>query len=160
MPQFIMNDMNTPEFAALDEFTRGYIQALFFTNCEGSLFDGTFDPENNSSLPNEAGFSDLDPDALKRIIADCARFQDENASDLEEAYAARDGLAMAYEAENAGMDFWYSRCGHGVGYWDRGLGDVGDRLDKATKAYGERWVNWEAIDGAEAGEPQGIVHMD
>lgn len=36
-----------------------------------------------------------------------------------------------------GHDFWLTRNGHGAGFWDRGLGQRGDRLTKATKPYGE-----------------------
>ena len=38
-----------------------------------------------------------------------------------------------YGIEQAGRDFWFSRNGQGVGFWDRGLGDV----DVAAKIYGE-----------------------
>lgn len=34
MPQFIMEGSTAPDFTALDEFTRGYIEAIFFTDAE------------------------------------------------------------------------------------------------------------------------------
>lgn len=36
----------------------------------------------------------------------------------------------------AGIDFWLTRNGHGAGFWDRGLGDVGTRLTCAAHNYG------------------------
>jgi hypothetical protein len=39
-------------------------------------------------------------------------------------------------AEQAGHDFWLTRCGHGVGFWDRGLGDAGDRLTERCDVWG------------------------
>lgn len=35
-----------------------------------------------------------------------------------------------------GHDFILTRNGHGAGFWDRGLGDRGDRLSDAAKVYG------------------------
>lgn len=43
-------------------------------------------------------------------------------------------------AEQIGHDFWLTRNRHGVGFWDRGLGDVGERLTKAAHAYGEQYL--------------------
>jgi hypothetical protein len=43
-------------------------------------------------------------------------------------------------AARAGHDFWLTRNGHGAGFWDRGLGDLGERLSKAAKVYGEVYL--------------------
>lgn len=42
--------------------------------------------------------------------------------------------------EQIGHDFWLTRNGHGAGFWDRGLGDIGDKLTDACKAFGEVWL--------------------
>lgn len=95
----------------LDAFTQGYIEALFFTSDEelrsrvGAIEDGRAD--------DPYGFSDLAPETLERIMTDCAAFQRDNAATLEEAYR-RD-----YDAAQAGRDYWFTRNGHGVGFWDR-----------------------------------------
>lgn len=143
MPQFVMNESDDPDFTSLDEFTQGYIQALFFTECEGSIWDGSFDPENGSQLPDEAGFLNLTPETLERIKTDCASFQEANAENLKKALGHKLHNGNHYDSEQAGMDFWYCRHGHGVGYWDRGLGDVGEELSKAARACGETYVYWE-----------------
>lgn len=39
--------------------------------------------------------------------------------------------------ESAGHDFVLTRNHHGVGFWDRGYGDKGDRLTEAAHAYGD-----------------------
>lgn len=39
-------------------------------------------------------------------------------------------------SEQAGHDFYLTRNGHGAGFWDRGLGDLGDRLTAAAEVYG------------------------
>lgn len=126
MPEFIL-DTGTVEtaraFAALDSFTQGYIEALFFTDeeqlCEESGREMPAVAFNMATMESRfvggdsPGFADLAPETLARIVADCAAFQATHAALLEEAYG-RD-----YEADQAGRDFWYTRNGHGVGYWDR-----------------------------------------
>lgn len=43
-------------------------------------------------------------------------------------------------AERAGHDFWLTRNRHGAGFWDRGLGALGDRLTDAAHAFGEVYL--------------------
>lgn len=35
-----------------------------------------------------------------------------------------------------GHDFYLTREGHGAGFWDRGLGELGDYLTRVAKSYG------------------------
>jgi hypothetical protein len=35
-----------------------------------------------------------------------------------------------------GHNFWLTRNGHGTGFWDRGLGDIGNELSNLAKSYG------------------------
>lgn len=39
--------------------------------------------------------------------------------------------------EMMGHDFWLTRNRHGTGFWDRGLGELGDQLTKWAQTYGE-----------------------
>lgn len=39
-----------------------------------------------------------------------------------------------------GHDFALTRNGHGAGFWDRGYGEVGERLTESAKVYGEHSV--------------------
>ncbi len=138
MPEFFLDGMETPEFRALDSFTQGYIQAAFFSS---GAADGTtrktWNPETDASLPGDVGFEDLAPSALEEMIRDCTAFQEAHKADIEtwEPYRAN---GDAYE--QAGLDFWYTRNGHGVGFWESGRGWSGeaqDRLDAAARAAGQ-----------------------
>jgi len=93
------------QWSDLSDFAQGYIEALFFTwpDDEGDFIGGITSP----------AFGDLASETLRTIVADCETFERENAATLESAYA-RD-----YDASQAGRDFWFTRCGHGVGFWDR-----------------------------------------
>jgi hypothetical protein len=73
----------------------------------------------------------------EKLHADCKDFIKSNAADLL-AYKEQKSHAPEYDSfECAGHDFWLTRHGHGVGFWDRGLGELGERLSKASKTYSE-----------------------
>jgi hypothetical protein len=95
-----------------DTFTRAYFEAMEWTDCHN----------DNEELLNADGWSD---ELIASSEADCADFQEANADDLADL-----------DMEQAGIDFWLTRNRHGAGFWDRGLGDVGDRLTDAAHAYG------------------------
>lgn len=107
----------------LDAFTQGYVEALFFTESGG---------EADGKEIGDAGFADLDPDALAKILADCAKFQDSRAwVDTLEGHQGAD-------EEHAGRDFWYTRNGHGCGFWDGDWPEpYATQLTDAAKAFGE-----------------------
>lgn len=125
MPKFILDYGSTEavkRYNEQDTFTRGYIEAMFFTNT-GTGDDGELE---------HATVADLDDDAWETIIKDCKGFQENNAELLEVAYGC-DG----YNEENAGHDFWYDRNGHGTGFWDREALDeeLQSALNKVASAY-------------------------
>lgn len=122
MPEFILDtgdELSTRLFAELDRFTQGYIEALFFTNQEPDAL-------------GDANAGQLASVTLVDIQRDCATFQQANAALLTLAYGYPD-----YDEAAAGRDLWYTRNGHGVGYWDRGLNEIGDVLSALAHKLGE-----------------------
>lgn len=117
-------------------FVLGFIEAMFFTEC-GHVPASEWlnvDPDEKAidgELPADVGYIDLSPESLAAIRAECETWQSENESLLALAYG-RD-----YEAIQAGRDYWFTRNGHGVGFWDRecltDMSDIGDRLAKACE---------------------------
>ena len=107
----------------LDDFTSGYIEAAFFTD--------TGYPENGDL--EDADPSEIVPASLAAVIADCANWQSANAELLQLAYE-RD-----YEPVQAGRDYWLTRNGHGVGFWDRSeleADKLGDKLSDTCRYNG------------------------
>ena len=105
-PQLPSAFVKVTRWTDLDPFTQGYIEALFFTS------EDDLGMAANGHLNDPVGFSDLAPETLARIIADCAKFQDGRAwADTLEGHPDAD-------EEHAGRDFWYTRQGHGCGFWD------------------------------------------
>lgn len=108
--------------AASHPFLHGYlICALWSSSVDGS---------GESFLDQNYDIEDLSPEFLKEAEEDCRDFQHDQKLPLMQYLAAGRTLG------DAGHDFWLTRCGHGAGFWDRGLGDLGDRLSDACDPYG------------------------
>jgi len=75
--------------------------------------------------------SDADADILHREAYDF--LADEHAVRLIQAAMHR---RRGYDWTSAGHDFYLTREGHGAGFWDRGLGMVGDALTVVAKPWG------------------------
>jgi hypothetical protein len=69
------------------------------------------------------------------MAADLADFLTTNEEDLDAALET-----YGYTREQAAMDFWLTRNGHGAGFWDHDLGAIGQRLTANAKAYGEAYL--------------------
>jgi hypothetical protein len=137
MPEFIL-DYGSPEaaraFDALDAFTKGYIEAMFFTNT------GSGDDEELE----HATVADLAPETLEKIKADCAKFLGycDGPALAGAPWSNRDkiercGLKSAScDLAHAGRDFWFTSNGHGVGFWDGNWPKpYASELDKAARSF-------------------------
>ena len=108
--------MNKEQENEMDAFTTAYLECALWAS-----FD-----DDDAPLDVNYGVEDFAPIALADAIADCAAFQAANAEDIAGNYA------------QAGHDFWLTRNGHGVGFWDGDwTEDAGDRLTVASTAFGE-----------------------
>ena len=82
--------------------------------------------ESGTPLDDKYGLDEISPDLAAKMMSDCEDFTRANRADL---------LASNLADSQIGHDFWLTRNHHGAGFWDRGLGDLGDRLTKACKAF-------------------------
>lgn len=139
------------QFSDLDEFTQGYIEAMFFCECTPLAERDEFEtPEfqhrieegtSDGTIPADSCFGDIHPTSLESIIEDCREFQEKNREGLEQACDI--GRIDGYNMRRAGNDFWYTRNGHGTGFWDRDeIGDFGDKLADAARPWRELYVCW------------------
>lgn len=108
----------------MDKFTRAYIQCALWASTDEST------PEGGEPMDQNYSIDDITPASLAIMQRDCDDFQLANHALLHKAYA------RGYNQESAGYDFWLTRNGHGAGYWDRGLGKLGDDLSAAAKQKG------------------------
>lgn len=112
----------------MDAIVSGYVSALTWVG----LFEYRDDElVSVGAAPDEYGVDDLAPRFLANVRDEVADFVGGLAQDDVDAFLASQG------AEQLGHDFFLTRNGHGAGFWDRGLGELGDRLTSAAKVYGE-----------------------
>lgn len=125
-----------------DDFVTGYIDAALWADCQWAEEDQ--DPSGESG--GRVGL-ELRPGVRDTIImrGQLEEFFASNAEDLI-AYCEEIGpwtgnddrgyVEMDPPEARAGHDFWLTRSRHGTGFWDRGLGELGDRLTEAAHGYG------------------------
>ncbi len=110
MPEFQLDrgDVYGSEwFHSLDEFSQGYVEALFFTET------GTSDDDELE----DATVADLSDDTRAAIVRECAMFQALCGGVMRELEHYKDH--SGYNRTSMGHDFWFTRNGHGTGFWDR-----------------------------------------
>lgn len=128
MPTFYPEHDN-PRGHNLDPFTQGYLGAaewLAKVWAEDRDDDNLTDDERSRCR----GFTRK---AIAEAKRDCKAFQKTNKADLATYYEI-----SGRDEESAGMDYWLSRNGHGVGYFDRGYDPVFDRLQEMARLDGSR----------------------
>lgn len=113
---------NGVEAIDLDEIVRHYVIALRWS-------------EVDTDADREVYFDQIDAEiadqAMAEIRADVNGFLLANQADVH-TYAEQ------FTTEQIGHDLALTRNGHGAGFWDRGAGELGERLSEATKPMGEQ----------------------
>lgn len=106
----------------LPAFERAYLECALWASMD----------DDGNSLDAGRDVSDFSRSAVKTLVKDCADFQEGSRELLAQAYATGH-----YNATQAGHDFWLTRHHHGAGFWDRGLGALGEKLTKNAHPFGE-----------------------
>lgn len=107
----------------MDKFTAGYVECALWCGIT----------ENDGPAPT---VDDLDSATLAKLTADAQDFATSNRAMLDEANeAGRDDAHL-------GHNFWLTRNRHGAGFWDCGLGKLGNDLTEQAHAYGEASLYW------------------
>ncbi|AYD82177.1 hypothetical protein KNU13_gp91 [Gordonia phage Turuncu] len=111
----------------------GYLMALIWTQFTDH------DPREDATLM-DVGYTidDVDDATRGRITAEVMAIITAHPLAVrmyaaQRRYNAGDGNVW----EHFGHDFLLTRDGHGAGFWDRGLGDLGDYLTTIADGYGD-----------------------
>lgn len=83
----------------------------------------------DDGYPLDSTDYELSQAAINTAEGDCESFLEVHAALIAE-------LPDWYTAEQLGHDFLLTRNGHGAGFWDRGLGELGQQLTAAAQSYG------------------------
>lgn len=105
-------------------FTQGCLDALYFTET-GAITEG-----------QPPYWVDLDPESRLDLEADCRSFWHRFG-----CYVLADEAGPG--VTQAGHDFWFTRNGHGAGFWDGDWPLYGDLLTDASQGYGEFYPDFE-----------------
>lgn len=106
-----------------EQMLDAYIECAFWSSVH-------FEDENDScGTPMDGMELDLAGEAKEAMAKDCDDFLD-----LLETEGVE--WQSILSDEQMGHDFWLTRNGHGAGFWDRGIGELGDTLTKWAKSYG------------------------
>lgn len=100
--------------AEIVDMLNGYLEAALWTE------------EEELGLAN---LSDISNDSKIDAYRDVKTF-------IEKAGSLLDGL----EPSQIGHDLWLSRNGHGAGFFDRGLGEIGDTLQDIAREMGSKYL--------------------
>jgi hypothetical protein len=111
-----------------DEFLMAYEEAALWTSSDNS------DESGGEPFDENYGPEDFAEETQKAMLADCVAFLDAAHTFINaETCLGNSRMPM----RQAGMDFWLTRCGHGVGFWedDRWTVEAGKTLTElADKA--------------------------
>lgn len=83
----------------------------------------------------------LSSQSAKKIIEDCQKFYDSMAIQNVDLRVCTN-KSETVDFEQIGRDFWYTRNGHGVGFWDRPhvyIEDSANQLCDIVEMFGETW---------------------
>lgn len=127
----------------LQEFVAGYAECALWSCNIGEDFAAQHLVETGEDFAPDTGLDsfgftvdDITSEAMESMRADCGDFLESNAHDLALYAGSAPSLVSGLGMEHAGHDFWLTRNHHGAGFWDRGLGELGDRLTAASHPYG------------------------
>ena len=99
---------------------------LFQAYVTAALWSSTDD--DGTPLDSKYTSDDVAAETLDRMLQDCKQFAEQHADLIEESELTD---------EQVGHDFWLTRNRHGAGFWDRRLGEVGERLTEAAHKFRE-----------------------
>jgi hypothetical protein len=113
----------------LADMVRGYLECALWSTTDNSDPDTGGDP-----MDEHYDTDDIDAATVRQAEEDCAAML--SLPEAGEYLARINTRGQADPAEAYGHDFWLTRNGHGTGYWDRGLGVLGDRIAAMARPYG------------------------
>ena len=110
-----------------------FVDAAAVAYVEAQLWAQLYGEGDNQEPLQDHGFDleSVDPHYFAHVRADIAGLFEHYADDIEtylETVVSLGDRRQHMSAGQFGHDYYLTREGHGVGFWDRGLGELGDRL--------------------------------
>jgi hypothetical protein len=118
----------SPTTYVLDAYDAYITCALWSSTCEDADDDFV-------AMDSHYEADDVAVESRLHMLRDVADFVADNLDDIAETPEYQEG-SYVESASTVGHDLWLTRNGHGTGFWDRGLGELGTRLTCAAHAMG------------------------
>jgi hypothetical protein len=122
----------------VEDMVTGYTECALWSSC-GDDPDYEGDPQNNPGgipLDRDHSTSDISPETLAAMTADCRLFIEHNSMTLAALATVTD-----IDWSRMGHDFWLTRNGHGAGFGDGDWPDPwDDALRDACRDFGEVYL--------------------
>jgi hypothetical protein len=114
-----------------DEFLGAYEEAALWSSSDNS------DESGGEPFDENYGPEDLAEETSAAMLADCMAFLDAAHTFINAETCLRDSDQWS-PMQLAGHDFWLTRCGHGIGFWetDRWAKEAGRAMDELSKKAG------------------------
>lgn len=127
-----------PGIEPFGPFVQGYVECMIWSSStDGNEEDNSEDGGVDYNIGDWLDWDDLSVELKAQVVQDCRDFVSlckDDGINLDEVPYDNSGSAHGVLA-CAGHDFWLTRNGHGAGFWDRGLGELGSKLTVLAKTY-------------------------
>ena len=107
------------------EFIRAYVECALWSSSD----------DDDTPLDANYTIEDFNLETFEQAVTDCKNFLH-----LFNDTITTLNIDKGYDFSQAGHDFWLTRCGHGAGFWDRDLGESGDKMTSAC-GHGTQFAN-------------------
>lgn len=132
--------MNNLSEQKISEFVHHYLVAALWSSHDyrNDEDSSEYDPEHSGeNMDDSYSPEDASPQTLAEAWKDVVSFVNE---------CTRQGIDLSLYGGNHqwsnlaqhGHDLWLTRCGHGIGFWDRGYGEAGQKMSKIARLMGNK----------------------
>ena len=116
----------------LEAEVAGYIEAQHWTGLYYPDSEGEPEPLDHFE---DSAFDKIPAYLCLQMRRDMKQFLEILEWGLSEAEL--DEVEEKFDRGSIGHDFSLTKNGHGAGFWDRGVGDIGDKLSDLAKTFSE-----------------------
>ena len=102
----------------IDNVLRGFLTCLLWSECD----------DDQEPFDKNYEVSDISEEFVEEARKECQDFVE-----AAKEYIVESGM----EDDSVGHDFCLTRNRHGAGFWDRGLGQIGENLTKKCRDFSE-----------------------
>lgn len=117
----------------IEQVTDELVEEVLAHYIIAALWSSTDNTDDSGGEPLDRNYDRTDIDSLAE-----AEMRAQVDSFLRTNLELIKQLPEEFGPEQIGHDFWLTRNGHGVGFWDRDLGELGDQLTEACDLAGEQ----------------------